>query len=161
MPENPRRICVGRDLWRSSGLILCSEQDHLEQVAECHVDFWVLPRMKFYHLSQQVLYPPHGEPAFSECLCCNNMSTRTGCLQRLQCFHLWRYSKAASIWFWATSSRWLWLSRGTGQDDLCRGFPTSLCDSVVSNENFLCCFLLHHFDIWEVWFCLLCTLPIW
>lgn len=34
MPQNLRGICIGRDLWRSSGLILPSEQDQLEQVAE-------------------------------------------------------------------------------------------------------------------------------
>lgn len=135
MPQNPRGICVGRDLWRSSGLILHSEQDQLEQAAECYVNFWILLRMKFYHFSQKVLYTPRGEQGFSWCLCCNDLSTDTGFLQRLLCFHLRRYSKAASVWFWETCSRWPWLNRATGQDDLHRYFPTStLCDSVVSNR---------------------------
>lgn len=114
MPQNPRRICVGRDLWRSSGLILCSEQDQLEQVAECHVDFQVLPRVKFYHLSKSALPTSWWTRVFLMfMLQWLEVENWTGFLQRLQCFHLWRYSKAASVWFWAASSRWPWLSRGT------------------------------------------------
>lgn len=128
MPQNPRRICVGRDLWRSSGLILCSEQDQLEQVAECHVDFQVLPRVKFYHLSKSALPTSWWTRVFLMfMLQWLEVENWTGFLQRLQCFHLWRYSKAASVWFWAASSRWPWLSRGTGQDDLSLINPLWFC----------------------------------
>lgn len=161
MPQNPRRICVGRDLWRSSGLVLCSEQDQLEQFAECHVDFWVLPSMKFCHLSTSAL------PTL--------WWTRVFLMFMLQWLEHWNSFPAEIAVFpcleilkrcfkvvLGASSRWPWLNRGTGQDDVHRYFPTStLCDFVVSNGNFLCCFLLHYFDIWEVWFSVLCALPIW
>jgi len=37
----------------------------------------------------------------------------------------WRYSKAFWIWSWATSSRWLYLSRGVGPDGLQGSIATS------------------------------------
>jgi len=52
-------------------------------------------------------------------------NTGKGCPGRWWSLHSWRYSRVVWMWSWATCSKWPYLSKDFGQDDLQRSLPTS------------------------------------
>lgn len=125
MPQNPRGICIGRDLWRSSGLILHSEQDQLEQVAEGHVNFEYFQGWNSTTSLKNCsthLVVSKGFP--------NVYAAMTWALTQVSC-------RDCCVSLFGDTQKLPQYGSGKAAlgDDLHRCFPTStLCDSVVSNR---------------------------